>query len=353
MTTHPRFKILAIALLSLAPLRQARALEVSADVDAFLSAANFAAMRTALGLDSLYQPLDGDLTALAALSGTGSIYYRSAANTWSAITIGSGLSFNSGTLASSIDLTAPGAIGGTTPGSGAFTTLSASSSLTLTDATLVRDASNTLALRNSTTAQKLIVYATYTDGSNNRRVAIDANGANAAIQLLSSGSGGNSPFYIWNGTSNILSFGTAGAERFQISSSGHFLAGADATYDIGASGASRPRDLFLSRGATLGGALTTTTTNGGAVTTGGTISTSNTSCVRVSPAAAVTGVILGAGSVDGQRVTISNEATAANTITFAAAGTSNVADGTSSVIAGLTARSFVWVANSSRWFPEK
>ena len=44
------------------------------------------------------QPLDGDLTALAALAGTNTIYYRSAANTWSAVTIGGGLSFTGGTL---------------------------------------------------------------------------------------------------------------------------------------------------------------------------------------------------------------------------------------------------------------
>jgi hypothetical protein len=47
------------------------------------------------------QPIDGDLTALAALSGTDTIYYRSAANTWTAVTIGSGLTFTAGTLASS------------------------------------------------------------------------------------------------------------------------------------------------------------------------------------------------------------------------------------------------------------
>jgi hypothetical protein len=353
-------------------------------------------------LSLTYQPTDGDLTALSALAGTNTLYYRSGASAWSAVTIGSNLTFSGGILACSIDLTAPGPIGSGTPDSGAFSTLSASSTVsgagftalfasppsigstaagtgaftTLTatgnatigatsalqfgssgisspDTILLRDAANTLAQRNGVNAQKFVVYATYTDGSNNRRVAIDANGANASIQLLSSGTGGNSPFYIWNGTSNILSFGTGGAERFQISSSGHLLAGADNTYDIGASGATRPRDFFLARNAILGGALNTTPANGGAVTTGGTISTSNTSCVRVSPAAAVTGMILGAGTVDGQRVTIANEATAANTVTFAAAGTSNVADGTSSVIAGLTARSFVWISNSSRWFPEK
>jgi hypothetical protein len=44
------------------------------------------------------QPLDADLTAIAALAGTNTIYYRSAANTWSAVTIGANLSFSAGTL---------------------------------------------------------------------------------------------------------------------------------------------------------------------------------------------------------------------------------------------------------------
>lgn len=50
-------------------------------------------------LSSVYQPLDADLTALAALAGTNTIYYRSAANTWTAVTIGTSLDFTSGTLA--------------------------------------------------------------------------------------------------------------------------------------------------------------------------------------------------------------------------------------------------------------
>ncbi len=44
------------------------------------------------------QPLDGDLTALAALSGTGVFYYRSAANTYLPVTIGGNLTFALGTL---------------------------------------------------------------------------------------------------------------------------------------------------------------------------------------------------------------------------------------------------------------
>jgi microcystin-dependent protein len=47
------------------------------------------------------QPIDPDLTSLAAATGTNTIYYRSGAGTWSAATIGSGLSFTGGTLAAS------------------------------------------------------------------------------------------------------------------------------------------------------------------------------------------------------------------------------------------------------------
>ncbi len=45
-----------------------------------------------------YQPRDEDLTALAALSGTNTLYYRSGAGTWTAVTIGANLTFSGGTL---------------------------------------------------------------------------------------------------------------------------------------------------------------------------------------------------------------------------------------------------------------
>lgn len=47
------------------------------------------------------QPLDGDLTSLAAATGTNTIYYRSAADTWSPVVIGTGLGFTGGTLSAS------------------------------------------------------------------------------------------------------------------------------------------------------------------------------------------------------------------------------------------------------------
>ncbi|MDH7640535.1 hypothetical protein [Sphingomonas oryzagri] len=61
-----------------------------------------------------FQPLDGDLTSLAGASATGALYYRSAAGTWSPVTIGGGLGFSGGTLSNSGLLS--GAIGTTVQG---------------------------------------------------------------------------------------------------------------------------------------------------------------------------------------------------------------------------------------------
>lgn len=60
------------------------------------------------GIGSTVQAYDADLAAIAALTGTG-IYYRSAANTWTLVTVGTGLSFSGGTL------TATGSGGMTNP----------------------------------------------------------------------------------------------------------------------------------------------------------------------------------------------------------------------------------------------
>ena len=58
------------------------------------SIATTAFVKTSLGG---YQPLDGDLTAIAGLAGTNTIYYRSATDIWSPVTF-SGLSFSGGVL---------------------------------------------------------------------------------------------------------------------------------------------------------------------------------------------------------------------------------------------------------------
>lgn len=90
-----------------------------------------------------------------------------------------------------------------------------------------------------------------------------------------------------------------------------------------------------------------------AVATGaaGTIATAGVGVSRVNPAAARTACVLQAGTYPGQMVTVINEAALANSITFAASGTSNVADGVQDVIPGGHAELYIWDGGSSLWYP--
>jgi hypothetical protein len=113
------------------------------------------------------------------------------------------------------------------------------------DVLLARDAANTLALRNGTAAQAFNIY--------NTESASLANYERGFIRWTSN------TFII--GTENLgtgvardIKFRTNGSDRWQINTSGHFLADADNTYDIGASGANRPRDVYAGRAMVIGGA---------------------------------------------------------------------------------------------------
>lgn len=88
-----------------------------------------------------------------------------------------------------------------------------------------------------------------------------------------------------------------------------------------------------------------------AIVTGGTISTSHQGISRVNPnRSPATGVILQAGVLSGQRVTVLNVDSTAS-ITFAARAASNVKTGASCVIPAGTAKSFVWSDESNAWYP--
>lgn len=51
----------------------------------------------------------------------------------------------------------------------------------------------------------------------------------------------------------VLQFSTASSVRWQVDGSGHFVAVADNTYDIGSSGTARPRNLYLAGNSTIAG----------------------------------------------------------------------------------------------------
>jgi hypothetical protein len=87
-----------------------------------------------------------------------------------------------------------------------------------------------------------------------------------------------------------------------------------------------------------------------AIANSGTITTAGVGVARVAPGGAVTGIVLQAGTTPGQEVWVVNESTGANSVTFAASGTSHVSDGAGSAIAGLTARKFVYDTSTSLWY---
>lgn len=91
----------------------------------------------------------------------------------------------------------------------------------------------------------------------------------------------------------------------------------------------------------------TTLITGNTITPG---TSGGSGCVRVTAAGAITGVIIAAGVKAGQMLTVICEQAAANTITMAAAGTSNVAAGATCVLSGLAAHQFIWDAVTALWY---
>ena len=118
------------------------------------------------------------------------------------------------------------------PGGFAFT--SAAPATATPDLYLVRDAANTLALRNGVNAQTLRIYNTYTDASNYERGVL-----------------------AWN--SNRLDIGPQAAGTGTLRSIGllsNVVFPTDNTYDIGASGANRPRTIYAGGAGFFGGDIT-------------------------------------------------------------------------------------------------
>ncbi len=75
-----------------------------------------------------------------------------------------------------------------------------------------------------------------------------------------------------------------------------------------------------------------------------------TAHVKLTAAAATTGATLPVGSFDGQLLWITINTAAANTVTFAAKATSNVAGGASTSLAGLATHLLRWDATDALWY---
>jgi hypothetical protein len=109
--------------------------------------------------------------------------------------------------------------------------------------------------------------------------------------------------------------------------------------------------LWYDNSPTVGGTIAPVqSATAAAIASSGTVTTSGVGIARLAPAAAVTGIIMQAGTIPGQLCAVVNEAVAAFSATFATSGTSNVADGVNNVIPGLQAKLFIWDAGTSLWY---
>ncbi len=119
------------------------------------------------------------------------------------------------------------------------------------DVYFVRDAANTLAMRNGTAQQTSRIYDTFIGVSDYRRLSMVA----GSIMAESAGTGGNfsAEFGTGSGNAGTAYLRTNNTRRWQVDgAAGHLLANTDNTYDIGASGATRPRTIRAGTNFVLG-----------------------------------------------------------------------------------------------------
>ena len=108
-----------------------------------------------------------------------------------------------------------------------------------TDLFLQRDAANTFAQRNGTSAQSYQIYNTFTDASNYERLFIGWSSNVALITLAIAGTGSARDLTIGTPGATQLNFRTNGTNRWAIgigASAGFFIPQADNAYDFGAAG---------------------------------------------------------------------------------------------------------------------
>lgn len=115
------------------------------------------------------------------------------------------------------------------------------------NAILTSDAAHVVAQRDGTNAQMFRAYSTFVSAANYRRATIGADATDIYIgQEHAGASGGGSTYYgNFNGGTGVIGFFQAGALRWNIINGGHLTAQADNTYDVGASGATRPRTGYF------------------------------------------------------------------------------------------------------------
>lgn len=102
-------------------------------------------------------------------------------------------------------------------------------------------------------------------GSDATGVSVTAAAAASGATITATSSGTNEALILKSKAAASITLNTNSTDRWSINSSGHFLAATDNTYDIGAVGATRPRDVVAGRDLWTGAGrfLTVLSTGGG------------------------------------------------------------------------------------------
>jgi len=112
------------------------------------------------------------------------------------------------------------------------------------DLILEREAANILALRNGTNSQELRIYNTFTDASNYERAFTKWSSNILNFGTESAGTGTARSITIAAASNSGVKIRSGGIGIVTISAASGLTFDLDNNYDIGASGANRPRDIF-------------------------------------------------------------------------------------------------------------
>jgi hypothetical protein len=206
-------------------------------------------IRTAIGLGQTDAPTFAGLTA------TGALNFSGTATSWNNSS-GNNLTFNLGgggmLVPRILTIDSVGMLG--TDQFGAGLNVSSAASIGFSDSAaayqagsprLFKDDTGILAQRNGSSAQAFRVYNDYGAGVNFSRFALGFSGGVLNIGVEQGGTGANLGVAIKSLAGVSIHVGSPTTPVWNFASAGHLLANLDGFFDIGASGANRPRNIYV------------------------------------------------------------------------------------------------------------